>query len=311
MTLVEAVMQLNKLDKNSRVLVCASSNAAADIIAEYLANSNQYVPGDFIRFNGFLRAGQNLPETIYPFCVDGEDLHNVAMHRLIVSTCITAGQFFSLDLSIGHLTHVFIDEAGYCTEPEAMVPAILLALSKGGQLILVGDPNQLGPVLMSDVSINCGLDKSLLQRLMEMKLYSRDPVKFPKEKYNPHVLTKLVRNYRAHAVLLKIPSELFYDNDLQPEASWEEAYALCEDPSLKPILVTEKVPLIFHGVQGACLKERDSPSWCNLTEAVQVAHYVVQLIGKCALKPEDIGIITPYRKQVRLRGNLISEHAFK
>lgn len=118
----------------SRVLVCAPSNAAADVIAEYLANSNQYDPGEFIRLNGFMRAGQNLLETIAPFCVDGEDLGNVAMHRLIVATCMTAGQFFSLDLSIGHFTHVFIDEAGYCTEPEAMVPTILLALSKGGQV---------------------------------------------------------------------------------------------------------------------------------------------------------------------------------
>lgn len=117
-----------------RILVCAPSNAAADVIAEYLANSNQYNPGDFLRLNGFLRSSQTMLETVGPFCTDGDDLHQVAMHRLIVCTCMTAGQFFSLDLSLGHFTHVFIDEAGYCTEPEAMVPTILLAKSKGGQV---------------------------------------------------------------------------------------------------------------------------------------------------------------------------------
>lgn len=167
------------------------------------------------------------------------------------------------------------------------------------QLILAGDPNQLGPVLMSDVSQNCGLNRSLLERLMHRKLYCRNPDQFPVTKYNPLVLTKLVRNYRAHATLLTLPSSLFYDNDLLSEAPYEEAYALCQNPGVKSILVNEGVPLIFHGVQGSCTRERDSPSWCNKAEAVQVAQYVAALIGKCGLKSDDIGIITPYRKQVR------------
>ncbi|ODM95453.1 putative helicase Mov10l1 [Orchesella cincta] len=296
-TLVEAVMQVNILDKNSRILVCAPSNAAADIIAEYLANSNQYHPGDFVRLNGFLRAGQASTETIAPFATDGEELANVAMHRLIISTCITAGQFFSLDLSIGHFTHVFIDEAGYCTEPEAMIPSVLLALTKGGQLILAGDPNQLGPVLMSDVAQNCGLNKSFLERLMTRKLYQRDVGRFLKEKHNPLVVTKLIKNYRAHPTLLKLPSRLFYDDDLLPQATFDEALSLCQDPNLKDVLVTQGVPLIFHGVQGKCTRERDSPSWCNMAEAVQIVHYVFKLVGH-GLAVEDIGIITPYRKQV-------------
>ncbi|CAL8083245.1 unnamed protein product [Orchesella dallaii] len=296
-TLVEAIMQVNKLDTHSRVLVCAPSNAAADIIAEYLANSNQYQVGNFVRLNGFLRA-QTVTGSIVPFCTDGEDLAFVAQNRLVISTCMTAGQFFSLDLSEGHFTHVFIDEAGYCTEPETMVAAVLLALKKGGQLILAGDPNQLGPVLMSDVAQNCGLNRSFLERLMTRKLYQRDVDRFPKEKHNPLVVTKLIKNYRAHPTLLKLPSRLFYDDDLLSKASFDEAYALCQNPKLKHVLVSDGVPLIFHGVQGQCIRERDSPSWCNKAEAVQVVHYVVALVKQCGLKYDDIGIITPYRKQV-------------
>lgn len=99
-----------------------------------MAKSGQFRPGDFIRLNGFLRPVKSVPEAILPFCMNGESLNKVAMQRLIVATCMTAGQFFSLDLSAGHFTHVFIDEAGYCTEPETMVPTILLALGKGGQV---------------------------------------------------------------------------------------------------------------------------------------------------------------------------------
>ncbi|CAG7817639.1 unnamed protein product [Allacma fusca] len=50
--------------------------------------------------------------------------------------------------------HVFIDEAGYCTEPETMIPCVLAAIDKQSQVILVGDPEQLGPVLMCDIAFN-------------------------------------------------------------------------------------------------------------------------------------------------------------
>lgn len=133
---------------------------------------------------------------------------------------------------------------------------------------------------------------------MARNLYSRDPDRFPNEKYNPLVLTKLVKNYRAHPTLLNLPSRLFYDDDLISHASFEEAYALCQDQRMKDVLVSQGVPLIFEGVQGTCTRERDSPSWCNISEAMKVAHYVSALIKKCGLNNDDIGIITPYRKQV-------------
>ena len=39
--------------------------------------------------------------------------------------------------------------------------------SSGGQVVLAGDPKQLGPVLRSPISIEFGLGLSLLERLME------------------------------------------------------------------------------------------------------------------------------------------------
>ena len=55
-----------------------------------------------------------------------------------------------------HFTHIFIDEAGHGMEPECLVPiAGLLGTDRvnGGQLVLAGDPKQLGPVLRSPVAI--------------------------------------------------------------------------------------------------------------------------------------------------------------
>ena len=65
------------------------------------------------------------------------------------------------------------------------------------QVILAGDPYQLGPVLRSDISKDYGLGISLLERLCDQPLYQRDEVLFADAGcYNPLVVTKLVYNYR-------------------------------------------------------------------------------------------------------------------
>ena len=51
-----------------------------------------------------------------------------------------------------HFTHLFIDEAGHGMEPECLIPiAGLYGMNRnaGGQLVLAGDPKQLGPVIRS------------------------------------------------------------------------------------------------------------------------------------------------------------------
>ena len=52
--------------------------------------------------------------------------------------------------------------------------------------------------------------------------------------------------------------------------------------------------------QGEDVREGDSPSWFNPAETVLVVTYLQGLLGNNPpLSPDDIGIITPYRKQVR------------
>ena len=52
--------------------------------------------------------------------------------------------------------------------------------------------------------------------------------------------------------------------------------------------------------QGDDMREGNSPSWFNPMEVVQVAKYLKSLlaIGEPVIKTSDIGVITPYRKQV-------------
>ncbi|XP_015267285.1 PREDICTED: putative helicase Mov10l1, partial [Gekko japonicus] len=197
---------------------------------------------------------------------------------------------------IGHFTHVFVDEAGQASEPECLIPLGLVS-ETSGQVVLSGDPMQLGPIIKSKLAAVYGLNVSLMERLMSRPLYLRDEDAFGAcGSYNPLLVTKLVKNYRSHARLLALPSKLFYHKELE----------VCADPSVtNSLLGWEKLPrkgfpLIFHGMRGNEMREGHNPSWFNPTEAVQIVRYCCLLAKRIShtVLEKDIGVITPYRKQV-------------
>jgi superfamily I DNA and/or RNA helicase len=67
--------------------------------------------------------------------------------------------------------NIQVDEAGQASEPETMCAVALIG--KPMQIVLAGDPKQLGPVILGRIAVQGGLDKSWLSRLLECALYSR------------------------------------------------------------------------------------------------------------------------------------------
>ena len=61
-------------------------------------------------------------------------------------------------------------------------------------------------------------------------------------------------------------------------------------------------PVLFHNVVGEDKQEGSSPSWFNLAEVTVVLMYVKDLLGlrRNPITAKDIGIISPYHKQVGL-----------
>ena len=55
-------------------------------------------------------------------------------------------------------------------------------------------------------------------------------------------------------------------------------------------------------LKGEDLREGNSPSWFNAVETVKVVTYLHALLNneKQPVQAEDIGVITPYRKQVHV-----------
>ncbi|XP_037369257.1 RNA helicase Mov10l1 isoform X2 [Talpa occidentalis] len=295
-TIIEAVLQVHHALPDSRVLVCAPSNSAADLVCLRLHESRALRPGAMVRVNATCRFEETVLEAIKPYCKDGEDIWRASRFRVIITTCSSAGLFYQIGVRVGHFTHVFVDEAGQASEPECLIPLGLIS-DVSGQIVLAGDPMQLGPVIKSRLAMAYGLHVSMLERLMSRPAYLRDEDAFGAcGAYNPLLVTKLVKNYRSHSALLALPSRLFYHRELE----------VCADPGVvASLLGWEKLPkkgfpLIFHGVRGNEAREGRSPSWFNPAEAVQVMRYCCLLARSSARRVSagDIGVITPYRKQV-------------
>jgi len=122
-----------------RILIAAPSNAAADLICKYLVELGKYGTGEFVRLVGYNRADSNyIPELIQPYCKDGENIEAICKYRIIVCTCNSAGQFFQMDpkLTALHVSHVFIDEAGYCSEPDTLIPCLFVCHNLQAQVCL-------------------------------------------------------------------------------------------------------------------------------------------------------------------------------
>lgn len=119
--------------------------------------------------------------------------------------------------------------------------------------------------------------------------------------YNNCFVTKLLRNYRSHPAILKIPNELFYEGELQACADEYSRNFYCTWEHLPK----RGFPVIFHGVTGVDEREASSPSFFNVAEVEVMMGYVRKLLesqgkkGVAKIAPKDIGIIAPYRKQVQ------------
>ncbi|XP_052017475.1 RNA helicase Mov10l1 [Apodemus sylvaticus] len=295
-TIIEAVLQVHYALPDSRILVCAPSNSAADLVCLRLHESKVLKPAAMVRVNATCRFEETIIDAIKPYCRDGEDIWRASRFRIIITTCSSAGLFYQIGVRVGYFTHVFVDEAGQASEPECLIPLGLIS-DINGQIVLAGDPMQLGPVIKSRLAMAYGLNVSMLERLMSRPAYLRDENAFGAcGAYNPLLVTKLVKNYRSHSALLALPSRLFYHRELE----------VCADPKVvTSLLGWEKLPrkgfpLIFHGVRGNEAREGRSPSWFSPAEAVQVMRYCCLLARNVSsqVSSKDIGVITPYRKQV-------------
>jgi helicase MOV-10 len=172
-TIVEAIRQVLRYNPSARILACAPSNSAADIICSRLnalnteelfrfyapSRNKETVPDDLLRYTSFRDGNFSCPP-----------MATLKRFRVVVSTCVSAAFAHGIGMPRGHFSHIFVDEAGQATEGEVMV-AIKTMADNSTNVILSGDPRQLGPIIRSKIARELGLETSYLERLMKTDIY--------------------------------------------------------------------------------------------------------------------------------------------
>ncbi|EIM20663.1 hypothetical protein WALSEDRAFT_54922 [Wallemia mellicola CBS 633.66] len=188
---------------------------------------------------------------------------------VICCTCVGAGD---PRLSKLKFRTVLIDEATQAAEPECTIPLIMGCK----QAVLVGDHQQLGPVIMNKKAARAGLTQSLFERLV---MLGNRPI-------------RLQVQYRMHPCLSEFPSNMFYEGTLQNGVTAPERLRKNVDFPW-PIPDT---PMFFYQNLGQEEISSSGTSFLNRTEASNCEKIVTKFF-KAGVVPAQIGIVTPYEGQ--------------
>lgn len=181
---------------------------------------------------------------------------------------------------------VLIDEAAQCVELSALIP-----LKYGCcKCILVGDPKQLPPTVLSQSAAKFGYDQSLFVRMQQN---------------HPKSVHLLDMQYRMHPQISAFPSKEFYEGQLK---DGQDMARLRQQPWHRSKLLG---PYRFFDVQGVQSRGRKGQSLVNTREldvAMQMYERFSRDYRECDLQ-RKIGIITPYKAQLfELRSRFTSRY---
>ncbi|KAF4549892.1 Helicase SEN1-like protein [Elsinoe fawcettii] len=204
--------------------------------------------------------------------------------HIICATLSGSGHELFQNLNVEFET-VVVDEAAQCVEMSALIP-----LKYGcAKCILVGDPKQLPPTVFSKEAARFQYEQSLFVRM---------------QANHPDAVHLLDTQYRMHPDISSFPSASFYDGRLLDGDNMDTLRA---QPWHKSSLLA---PYRFFDVSGQHEKAMKGPSLVNKNE-IQVALSLYQRLMTDFPDYDfdnKIGIITPYKSQLRLLKDTFSRH---
>ena len=203
----------------------------------------------------------------YPTYLKSPELNQngIAIGATPYSVCYDATKklrFWEFDVCI-------VDEAS-----QLSIPLSLAAMSRSAKYIFVGDHKQLDPIIPKDTTLEI-FSESIFSRLA--RIYPND-------------INLLDTSYRLNEKLIQIPNTLFYDSKLKSSEKTEidSKYYECQHHS--DILNNEPHILILHD-------EFDGISDSKFE--AEIVTNIISDLAKNNVKLSEIGIVTPYRAQVR------------
>ena len=199
--------------------------------------------------------------------------------KIIASTVLSSSSFLTKDIEFDY---VIMDEASQVPVYMALIP-----LLKTDMFILIGDNKQLQPIQNKNASYL--LNKSIFNLLIE---------KYP-ENY-----TFLNIQYRMNEKISNIASELYYDDKLLTgDIAKKQMITLVNN---KYFLLNEDVITVMDTSSVGFDESYVSNGCLNVFEANLIVDIVRALVNNDVCE-DEIGIITPYRKQKNHINNLLKK----
>lgn len=329
-TLVEAIYET--LRRENQVLVCAQSNMAVDWIAEKLVDRGVSV----LRLGNPTRVTDKMLSFTYERRFEDHPLYQDlwAVRRTIrelyassngntenrhqkiarlkdrateieysinktlfddakVIACTLAGSANHLLTGMKFGT-LFIDEAA-----QALEAACWIAIRKAHRVVFAGDHRQLPPTIKSPEALRGGLDRTLMQAIVENK---------------PKAVSLLCVQYRMCDTIMQFPNREFYGGMLEssPDVKyrgildWDTAVEWISPP---PVSTEGEGDLTAGGEMNDGLS-RVNPAEAALT--MESLKNYFDKIGKDRILEEriDVGIISPYKGQIRLLRQLLKKDRY-
>jgi DNA replication ATP-dependent helicase Dna2 len=250
--------------RGERVLLSAFTNRAVDNALEALRDQG---------FEEFVRVGSEtgVRADMHPFLLERRGDPNEVAGKLQTAPVVaaTTASCGSRVMREQAFDVAIVDEAGQLTEP-----GTFLATNLADRFVLVGDHQQLPPVVRAEND----LQESLFERLITAY---------------PDASVLLDRQYRMTQRIQYLSSAEFYDGQLRPATGAVAAQRIAdlEGVALESLPTHLQDSVTFVDPDGA------QTGNTNATEADAVAEVVGSFL-EAGVPPEAIGVIAPFRAQV-------------
>lgn len=207
-----------------------------------------------------------------------------------------------------HWAGLLIDEAAQATEPESLIPLTVVSppplypRHECPIFVMAGDQHQLNPRSYHDSTT---LHISLFERLSNTSVYASHPLARKTLHRTTHhgpmlrpPFVNLIRNYGSHPAILAVPSSIFYENTLIPEAFYTESLRSWS------VWCGRRWPVLFacNGGIDECEDIRGvGGGWYNTREASKAIAYARDLLDQSMISNQsEICIMSPFPSQVHL-----------